>query len=148
MVIASYSLLGFATFKGKEMPRKADALDSAKITSNGSSVEMKDVVAIPARRGRPSGKKGNSQQEASVADAEKAASEKQAAPVVVAPPPPVPVAPAKKCDSYVVVSDARAWINGQLIHFHAGKIVNEILFGPKFLARLTEQNVQLKKVEE
>ena len=141
MVIASYLPLGFATFKGMKMPRKPDALDSAKITSNGSAIEMQDIIAIPSRRGR---KKKEEQQSATTEPQQ----------IVVVSPSPVvaapsaPAAPAKKIDSYVVVADAKAWINGQLIHFQTGKVVNEILFGPKFLARLQDQGVQLKKTEE
>ena len=122
------------------MPRKPDALDAAKITSNGSSVEMQDVISIPKRSGRP--KKAAAEpvkEESSVA----VVSPEPVKEVVISAPLPV-----KKYDSYRVLSDAKAWMNGQLIYFAAGKIVNQTTFGPNFLERLRDQNVQLEKIEE
>lgn len=123
------------------MPRKPDALDAAKISSNGSSVEMHDVISIPKRGGRP--KKSVAEPVKEESSVTIASPEPVAKQVVISEPIPV-----KKYDSYRVVADAKAWMNGQLIHFAAGKIVNQITFGPNFLERLRDQNVQLEKIEE
>lgn len=125
------------------MPRKSDPLDAAKITSSGKSIEMQEIIPIPARRGRQK----KSEESKPISPVE----EKVVAAVAEAPKVeeiPAPILPAKQYDTYVIVKDAKAWINGQLIYFAAGKKVNQISHGPNFLKKLQDQNVELKLVEE
>lgn len=124
------------------MPRKADPLDAAKISSRGQPVEMGEVVELPKRGRKPKAQAVVPEPNIAPEPVQAAAPVPQVIKNEEPPPPP------RKLDSYVVVKESKAWLRGSLITFTAGKVIGDHTHGVGTISKLLAQGVELQKVED